>query len=133
MAAPSHYLKKRDLLHGPKTASETLTACAREYLAKEGFSDALDFFEKAHDAAGVQELKKIALERGDSFLLARVERYDRKLVAEADWERVAAVAEKLERPSMAAFARKKIAPPAVAALPGIQPLEETGEAAPAKV
>ena len=131
MAAPTHYLQKRDLLHGPKVAPQTLVAAGREYLAREAYSDALDFFEKARDAAGVQEIKRIAMERGDSFLLGRVERYDRGLVTESDWERVAQIAEKNEMHTMAVFARKKIAPPAVIA-PGVQPLEEAGEAAPAK-
>lgn len=132
MAAPTHYLKKRDLLHGVKTTPKALVAAGREYLAREAFSDALDFFEKARDAESVMEIKRIALERGDSFLLARVERYDRTLVAESDWERVAVAAEKNGMPSMTAFARKKIAPPEVAT-PGEQPIEEAGEATPAKM
>ncbi|MBI3830832.1 MAG: hypothetical protein HY291_15030 [Planctomycetes bacterium] len=131
MAAPTHYLTKRDLLHGPKTSPKALVAAGRDYLAREAFSDALDFFEKARDAEAVKEIKRIALERGDSFLLARVERYDRILVAESDWERVAVTADKNGMSSMAVFARKRIAPPE-AATPGVQPIEEAGEAAPEK-
>lgn len=131
MASPTHYLSKRDLLHGPKTSPQALSTAAREYLARESFSDALDFFEKARDAAGVQEVKRVALERGDSFLLGRIERYDPALVSAGDWERVAVVAEKKEIYSMAVFARKRIAPPE-AVTPGEAPIGEAGEAAPSK-
>lgn len=131
MASPTNYLSKRDLLHGPKTTPQALSAAAREYLAREAFSDALDFFEKARDAAGVQEIKKVALQRGDSFLLGRIERYDPAQVSANDWERVAEIAEQKQIFSMAEFARKRIAPPA-AVTPGEAPIGEAGEAAPSK-
>lgn len=104
------YIQKRDLLHGPKTSPKALSAAGRGYLAKEAYSDALDFFEKANDRDGIAEIKKVALAQGDAFLLFRLQRFDRKLVAEADWQAAAAKAESLKKDSMAAFARKQLAP-----------------------
>lgn len=104
------YIQKRDQLHGPKTSPKALSAAARGYLAKEAYSDALDFFEKANDRDGIAEIKKVALAQGDSFLLFRLQRFDPKLVAEADWQAVAAKAESLKKDSMAAFARLRLVP-----------------------
>ena len=124
--ALDYYLKKRDVLWNPRTSPSQLSAYGREFLARESFSDALDFFEKAKDEAGVSEIKKIALEQGDTFLLARLERYKPSLVTEADWQSAEKTAERLGKPSMAEFARKKLAPPAaeVAGKLAEQPLEE---------
>lgn len=104
------YIQKRDQLHGLRTSPKALSAAARGYLAKEAYSDALDFFEKANDRDGIAEVKKVALGQGDSFLLFRLQRFDRKLVTEADWQAVASKAESLKKDSMAAFARKQLAP-----------------------
>lgn len=89
----------------------------------------LDFFEKAKDLTGLNEIKQHALRTGDSFLLARLERFDRNLVTQDEWNNAAALAEKMGRPSMAEFVKKKF-PPAdavkesTAALPGSTPLSE---------
>jgi hypothetical protein len=120
----SFYLTKRDYLYDPKATPAKLAQAGRTLLEREAFSDALDFFERARDAAGLQAIKTISLERGDSFLLARLERFDRKLVSEQDWQAVAVTAERNGMPSMAKFARKRLAPPEAAVKPGVQPLEE---------
>lgn len=130
MAVPTHYLAKRDLLYHPRSSPAALSAVGREFLSQEAFSDALDFFERAQDRDGIAHIKRLALERGDTFLLARLERFDRLSVAEADWKEAARVARAQGMESMAAFAERKIAPPAPAAspaAPGVQPLEEAGE------
>jgi len=127
MAIPTHYLKKRDLLHSEKTPPEMLSQVGREFLALERFSDALDFFEKARDEKGIAEIKKIALRLGDTFLLARLERFDRTLVTRADWDEGAKQAESLGKASMAAYVARKFAPP-----PGpAAPAPGTAPAAPA--
>lgn len=124
MAAPTHYLKKRDTLHSPKATPQSLAAVGQAFFAQEAYSDALDFFEKARDLEGLRKIKQCALQNGDSFLLARLARYDAKLIVETDWEKAIEVAEQRGIPSMAAFARKKIAPEPQVALPGEAPLEE---------
>ena len=128
MALPTHYLKKRDLLHGARTPPATLTSVGREFLEQECYSDALDFFEKARDEEGLAEIKRTALKKGDSFLLARLERFDRTRVGPEDWKQAAEQARKNGMESMAVFAERKLAPPAAAeapkVAPGEQPLEE---------
>jgi len=131
MGIPTHYIKKRDLLHSEKSAQSTLAKTAREFLALQRYSDALDFFEKARDVEGIREIKKIALDQGDTFLLARLDRFDQKLVSREDWESAAAKAAANGRNSMAAFVARKFAqagPNAAAGktaeLPGAAPLAE---------
>lgn len=130
MAAPTHYLKKRDLLYGVKTTPAALSAAARDYLRAESWSDALDFFERAHDEDGLQEIKQRALQTGDTFLLGRLERIHPKWVSAEDWEKAKVVAQKREIFSMAAFAERKLKPPEqeqAPAAPGTKPLEESAE------
>jgi len=130
MAVPTHYLKKRDILCSPKTPPATLAALGWEFFQAEAYSDALDFFERAKDEKGIQETKRLALKLGDTFLLSRLERYDRNLVVPEDWAEAKRVAEQRERPSMAAYAERRLHPPektAEPALPGAAPLEESGE------
>lgn len=130
MAPPTHYLKKRDLLYGPNTSPATLSATAREYLKLEGWSDALDFFERAQDEEGLREIKNLALQKGDTFLLGRLERINSKWVTPEDWEKAKVTAEKRGIHSMAAFAERKLKPPEQVqepALPGTKPLEESAE------
>src|SRR4051794_36083497 len=102
MAIPTHYIKKRDLLHSEKSSQQALSKTGREFLAMERYSDALDFFEKARDNEGIQEIKKIAMAKGDTFLLARLDRFDRTLVSRDEWNAAAEKAASSGRASMAA-------------------------------
>jgi hypothetical protein len=132
VAVPTHYLKKRDLLWSPKTPPATLAAVGREFLKLEAYSDALDFFERAKDEDGVQEIKRLALKLGDTFLLSRLERYRRDMITPEEWAEAQRVAAKREVFSMAAYAERKLKPPEKAApetaLPGATPLDESAEA-----
>ena len=111
MGFPTNYIKKRDILHAEKSQPATLSQIGRDFFAAERFSDALDFFEKAKDADGLQKIKEVALTRGDTFLLARLDRYDRKMITTADWDATAKKAEAEGRKSMADFVARKFAPP----------------------
>jgi len=133
MAIPTHYIKKRDLLHNEKSSPQTLTKTGREFLALERYSDALDFFEKARDTAGIQEIKKIALTNGDTFLLARLDRFDRLLVTREEWDAAAEKAAGSGRASMAAYVARKFAPPPGAAAKEDKAAEMPGEAPLAEV
>ncbi len=131
MGFPTHYIKKRDTLHAEKSSPATLSQIARDFFAAERFSDALDFFEKARDTAGIQQIKDVALSRGDTFLLARLDRFDRRLISAAEWEAAAKKAEAEGRASMAAFVARKFAPPPPAAAAAgalVRPAELPGEA-----
>ena len=137
MAIPTHYLKKRDLLHSEKTPPEVLCRVGREFLQLERYSDALDFFEKARDMDSIRQMKSLALQQGDIFLLARLERFDRALVSREDWDRAAEQAIAKGKPSMAEFVQRKFAPPPAApGTPGTAaatPSELPGEAPLAEV
>src|ERR1022692_2188214 len=76
MSIPTHYIKKRDLLHSEKSSPAALSRVGREFLEKERFSDALDFFEKARDMEAIRGIKEAALNSGDTFLLGRLDRFD---------------------------------------------------------
>ena len=129
MGIPTNYIKKRDFLHHEKTSVAALTRTGREFFALERYSDALDFFEKARDKEDIAKIKAVALERGDTFLLARLDRYDRTLVTPADWEAAAVRADRENRSSMADFARRKLAPPpAQPAITAPIPEQRPGEA-----
>jgi hypothetical protein len=133
MAIPTHYIKKRDLLHSEKSSPQTLSKTGREFLAMERYSDALDFFEKARDNEGIQEIKKIAMAKGDTFLLARLDRFDRTLVNRDEWNAAAEKAVSSGRASMAAFVARKFAPPPGAAAKEANAAEMPGEAPLAEV
>jgi len=137
MAIPTHYLKKRDLLHSERTAPAVLTRIGREFFAQQRYSDALDFFEKARDMDNIQEVKGYALEEGDTFLLARLERFDGSLVSREDWDKAAEQAIARGKASMAEFVQRKFAPPpaaaATGAAPATSPAEMPGEAPLAEV
>ena len=131
MSVPKHYIKRRDFLHSEKSSPEALSQAGREFFAQERYSDALDFFEKSNDKDGVQKIKRIALQNGDTFLLARLDRFDRTLVTREEWDAAAKTAEAVGRPSMAAFVARRFAPP-----PGPaekKPAEKPGEAPLAEV
>jgi hypothetical protein len=131
MGFPTHYIKKRDTLHSEKSSPGSLSQIGRDFFAAERYSDALDFFEKAKDTEGIRKIKELALNIGDTFLLARLDRYDRKLIGTAEWEAAAKKAEASGRLSMAEFVKRKFAPPpgpAAAATAEVRPAELPGEA-----
>ena len=137
MAIPVHYLKKRDLLHSERTAPAVLSRVGNEFFVLQRYSDALDFFEKARDKDSIQKIKGHALAEGDTFLLARLERFDRSLVSREDWDQAAAQALAKGKASMAEFVQRRFAPPPAAAgagvAPGGAPAEMPGEAPLAEV
>lgn len=119
MAFPTNYIRKRDTLHSEKSPPATLSQIGRDFFAAERYSDALDFFEKAKDAEGLRKIKDLALSLGDTFLLSRLDRFDRTLITRAEWEATAKKAEEAGRGSMALFVARKFAPPPVAAAANI--------------
>ncbi len=130
VAIPTNYIKKRDLLHSEKSSKEMLAKVGREFFALERYSDALDFFEKAKDLNALNEIKQLAVKNGDTFLLSRLDRFDRNLVSRDEWNAAAVKAQETGRESMSNFAVKRLAAADAAtnqkseALPGAVPLAE---------
>ena len=92
MAVLDHYLQKRDALHDPKATPEKLSALGKKFFEAKAYSDALDFFERAKDEDGIAQIKKMALDEGETFILARMERLDAKSVDDDEWEHAGEVA-----------------------------------------
>jgi hypothetical protein len=128
MGFPTHYIKKRDTLHSEKSTPAALSQIGRDFFAAERFSDALDFFEKAKDLESIRKVKDLAVSIGDTFLLSRLDRYDRTLISKAEWEAAAQKAEASGRGSMADFVKRKFAPLPGAAAAAALPAELPGEA-----
>lgn len=65
-------LKKRRLLNEPELKSELCREYGKKFLAQGWWEDALEFFQKAGDPQGLEEIKKHCLETGDAYLLGRL-------------------------------------------------------------
>ncbi len=61
-------LKKHRMLHDGKISEEDLVSTGERYFEAGRFLDAADFFRKADFQEGMERLRPIALEQGDSFL-----------------------------------------------------------------
>ena len=65
-------LKKRDLLNSDKTDASELIRFGEYYAVEGRLSDAIDFFEKADHANGLDQLKDDCIAEGDFFLFNRL-------------------------------------------------------------
>ena len=65
-------LKKRRLLNDPDLRPEAGKEYGEKFLALGWWQDALEFFQKAGDAPGLEKIKTHCLETGDAFLLSRL-------------------------------------------------------------
>jgi hypothetical protein len=65
-------LKTRRLLNEKELSPALCRQYAEAFLVLGWLDDALDFFQKANDAAGLERIKAHCLETGDAFLLGRL-------------------------------------------------------------
>lgn len=65
-------LKKRRLLNDKQLTPALCRQYGEKYLAQGWWGDALEFFQKGHDAPGLEKIKVHCFETGDAFLLARI-------------------------------------------------------------
>jgi len=63
-----HSFKRQKMVHDQKLSEEALVSLGELYLQGDRVHDAADFFRKAGHREGMDQLKKAALEQGDSFL-----------------------------------------------------------------
>jgi hypothetical protein len=98
-------LKKRDLLHNPQAGDNELSQHGQEYLAQERLADALDFFEKARNREGIQQIRDRSIQEGDPFLLQQTSKLLQIKVDQGEWRRAGekALAEGRLRQALAAF------------------------------
>jgi len=108
MALPDS-IAKRDILHGAKAAdSATYLTHAKNYIAAEQFSDAIDFYGKAEAVDELRSLSKKFIEEGDTFLLLKVLHHQPHLVEDHDIERCGENAEKAGKIRYAIMAYQKL-------------------------
>lgn len=65
-------LKKRRLLNEKQLSPALCREYGEKYLALGWWEDALEFFQKGNDTAGLDKIKDHGLEGGDAYLLARM-------------------------------------------------------------
>lgn len=85
---PNWQARQKLLYSKDKKGSPTqLATLGEEALSKEQYQDALDYFRVAGNQEGLERLKKIALDEGDTFLLFSLERATASIDDEF-WNRV---------------------------------------------
>ena len=101
------YRLKQKILYIDKTSPETLVRYGDLYLEENVPSDALDFYFKAGHTAGLQKIKELALQNGDTFLFQRAAKALSTEPGPFDWEAVGRRAMELKKYSFARFALEK--------------------------
>jgi len=87
-----HPAAKRALLYSDKASEEQLNAAADRFIESERYSEALEFLELTRDAARLSRILDAALERGDTFLVLRVEKIGGDEIPADTWREIAAKA-----------------------------------------
>ena len=67
-------LERRTLLHAPGTPKARLLQWAEALLEEGSLYEALDFFERARDTAGLERVRDAAIAEGNAHLLAWIQR-----------------------------------------------------------
>jgi hypothetical protein len=102
------YRLKQKILYIDKTSPESLIGYGDLYWEAGALSDALDFYARASHAAGIEKIRKQALESGDVFLFQGAVRAQGQQLRDADWESIAQTAIQFKKFSFAGHALKKI-------------------------
>ncbi|MDD4091325.1 MAG: hypothetical protein PHQ63_02105 [Smithellaceae bacterium] len=102
------YRLKQKILYIDKTSPESLISYGDMYLEAGALSDALDFYARASHTAGIEKIRKQALEIGDVFLFQGAVRALGLELRDEDWENIAQTAVRLKKFSFAVQASKKI-------------------------
>ncbi len=87
--------KKRNLLYSTKATDADMNAAADGFIARERYEEALEFLERTHDKTLLSRIRDEATERGDTFLLLRVERVSGEEVSTEAWREIAVTASSL--------------------------------------
>jgi hypothetical protein len=105
--------ERQKILHSKdkKGTPQQLTAWGEKALSEKLFQDALEYFKAADHREGLEKLKSIALQEGDSFLLVALERAGLP-ISEEIWNRAGEKAMELGKIRFAktAFERAKNEP-----------------------
>ena len=82
---PLDSLAKRDLLASQKFDPDLVKGYADDFLSQKRYGDALAFYIKIRDEAGIRKVKEAAVRLGNPDLLWQVEHEDRDAVTRKDW------------------------------------------------
>ena len=100
-------IQKRDLLASENLSPENALVYAEFLFGRQGFDDALAFFAKAESQEGIERVKRVALEHGNSGLLFEVARRRPAEVVSADWDQLGDNAVDLGKYAYAVFAYRR--------------------------
>ncbi|MBN2495846.1 MAG: hypothetical protein JXR96_14745 [Deltaproteobacteria bacterium] len=82
------FKQKQKMLFG-QTPPEQLVAQAERYLEVSWYSDALDFYEQARHAEGIERIRTKVREEGDAFLFHRCLRLLEQEAGPGEWKELA--------------------------------------------
>ena len=99
--------KKRELLNDANVSAERLVALGDSFLEQGYLCDAASFFRKASHQEGMDRLKSLATEQGDSFLFELTIRDSKDTEDPDSWEKVGRKAMELKKYSHAVRAFRK--------------------------
>jgi hypothetical protein len=99
-------LEKRDLLNQPVVSLDELLFWGSHFEERGLIHDAMDFYEKAHDAEALDGLLRIALQDGDAFVFQRLCTIRGREPTADEWIALARKAEELGKDSFANKALK---------------------------
>jgi hypothetical protein len=102
------YRLKQKILYIDKTSAEMLVRYGDLYMEEKMLSDALDFYLKAGHTAGLQKIKDLALQNGDTFLFQRAVKALNIEPGPVDWENIARRAIEFKKYFFARYALEKI-------------------------
>jgi hypothetical protein len=128
---PPDFREKRRILFSASSSDEDRNRAAREFADAERFGEALELVEKTRDAEILDRVEREGIERGDTFLLLRVEKIRGQPIPPEAWRRAAAAAESRGRKFDAFRAYERAGDPekAKAVLPEYQPFRPEGKQA----
>jgi hypothetical protein len=90
-----HYRSKQQILFGKDAKPEALSGYGRRYLEAGWLSDALEFFARAHDRQGLEDIRARSIQEGDVFIFRRVLDAQAETAREAEWKQLAENARQL--------------------------------------
>lgn len=101
------YRTKQKILHVNRASTDTLASYGDLYLAAGALADALEFYAKAANSAGLQKIKDLALQSGDVFLFTGAAKALNSHPGNAEWENIAQKAAKLGKYAFSRHALEK--------------------------
>ncbi len=82
------YRLKQKILYIDATDEKTLINYGDLFFAEGKFSDALEFYKKARDSNGIENVKSLALQTADVFLFEQSLKALNQQPAQDDWEKI---------------------------------------------